>query len=373
MGIFDRFSAKNPAPDPGAPAPASPAPAAPPPPGDIRHRLNAAREKLGAKDLAGATAIYKEVLAAIGDRPDVLLTISGDLGSHGYIPIIELIAPRYDAERHGPAIGFNLLQAYLAVRDTEAAQHVLDMLFSLNRPDLEDRLFGFSNAIVEITAQASLGGPVAYEPGMAHEVGGEAPSDGGTGVAPGVSRVSMVSISKPIWFYGLEALADSILPPKREGLRRVAFAQLARLGPADPGQPEDELSHLTRSLPLWLAETFYFSPQYSPHRGHGLRRKIRGRPPPDGLHRGMGDRQPPPAGRHDQGRPGLRLHRGAEAAGGRLRDDPARLGDEKVPRAQAIHRALVSGDEACRPSSCACTERDPASSWSGRLIRRERG
>jgi hypothetical protein len=86
----------------------------------------------------------------------------------------------------------------------------------------------------------------------------------------------LVSISKPIWFYGLETLADSILPPKREGLRRVAFAQLAQLGSAAPGQAEDELSHLTRSLPLWLAETFYFSPQYSPSAAMGYVEKSEG-------------------------------------------------------------------------------------------------
>ena len=54
--------------------------------------------------------------------------------STGNIPqIIELVAPRYDAKRHGPATGINLVQAYLAVRDADAAQHVLDILFALKR------------------------------------------------------------------------------------------------------------------------------------------------------------------------------------------------------------------------------------------------
>jgi hypothetical protein len=238
---------------------------------DIRQGLGAAREKLVAKDVAGAVALYEEVLAVTGDRPDVLLTISGDLGSNGYVgPIIELISPRYDAQRHGPAIGFNLLQAYLAVRNTDAARHVLDMLFSLNRPDLEDRLFGFSNALVEITTQASLGGP---GPEVGHDLGAEGPVDLEAGLAPTASKVALVSISKPIWFYGLEPLADRILPPKADGLRRVAFAQLAQLGArpgaAAGGAGEDELGRLARSLPLWLAETFYFSPQYSPSAAMG--------------------------------------------------------------------------------------------------------
>ena len=29
-------------------------------------------------------------------------------------------------------------------------------------------------------------------------------------------------------------------------------------------KPEDELGRLSRALPLWLAEAFYFSPSYAP-------------------------------------------------------------------------------------------------------------
>ncbi len=222
-------------------------------PGGVIPRLAVAREKLDAKDLPGALAIYEEVLAVAGDRADVLVTISGDLGSSGNVlQIIELVAPRYDAERHGPATGLNLLQAYLALRDPNAAQHVLDILFALNRPELEERLFGFSNAIAELMASAALR-PVAMG-------GHEAPVE--------VAKVSLVSISKPIWFYSLEPLAATILPAKEGKLRRIAFGQLALPGYANPleamKKPEDELGRLSRGIPLWLAETFYFSPLYSP-------------------------------------------------------------------------------------------------------------
>lgn len=222
-------------------------------------RLAVAREKLEAKDLAGALAIYEEVLATAGDRADVLVTISGDLGSSSHlVPIIELVAPRYDAARHGPATGLNLLQAYLALRQAGAAQHVLDILFALNRPELEERLYGFSNAIADLMAVPSApldtlsGGPVAE-----------------------VAKVALVSISKPIWFYGLEPLAAELLPPKEGRLRRVAFAQLALPGAyRDPGaaskKPEDELARLSRGLPLWLAEKFYFCPHYAPVAAVGL-------------------------------------------------------------------------------------------------------
>jgi hypothetical protein len=66
----------------------------------------------------------------------------------------------------------------------------------------------------------------------------------------------------------LEALTAQILPPKEGRLRRIAFAQLALPGleideKAQP-PPEDELARLSRGLPLWFAETFYFSPLYAP-------------------------------------------------------------------------------------------------------------
>ncbi len=237
-------------------------------------RLTAARERLEARDLPGAVAIYEEVLAVAGERADVLVTISGDLGSTGHIaPIIDLIAPRYDAERHGPATGLNLLQAYLAARDPEAAQHVLDLLFSLQRPELEERLYGFSNAIAELMAQ----GVVAGLPGVPAEVSGGAA--GST-----AQKISLVSVSKPIWFYGLESLAEEILPAAGRP-RRIAFAQLA-LPPADPTaagsadathEPGDALGQLARGLPLWLSEMFFFSALYAPIAAVGLAEESEGR------------------------------------------------------------------------------------------------
>ncbi len=237
-----------------APAPESPLAATVAPVTGVKSRLAAARDKLEAKDLPGAIAIYEEVLASgAGDRADVLVAISGDLGSHGHVAeIIELIAPRYDGDRHGPATGLNLLQAYLAVRHADAAQHVLDILFALNRPELEDRLHGFSNAIAELLATPDQ----------------VAPGPGGPGAPSDVAKIGLITVSKPIWFYGLEALAAQILPPKEGRLRRIAFAQLALPGhDADETamrQPEDELGRLSRGLPLWFAETFYFSPSYAP-------------------------------------------------------------------------------------------------------------
>jgi hypothetical protein len=132
---------------------------------------------------------------------------------------------------------------------------VLDLLFALKRPELEERLHGFSNAIAELVHARQTGHALPAPEG-------DEPPD----AAP--AQVNLVSISKPVWFYGLEPLAAQILPTKETRLRRVAFAQLAVLDVPDldqvAAQPETELGRLSRALPLWLAETFYFSPHYAP-------------------------------------------------------------------------------------------------------------
>ena len=288
MGFFDRFTSKKPERPAAQPSPTSAqssaptvqpaAPAAgggssatpgasssPISAGGIRPRLDAAREKLDLRDLPGALALYEEVLGAAGDRADVLVTISGDLGSHGNVSeIIELIAPRYDADRHGPATGLNLLQAYLAVRNADAAQHVLDILFALNRPELDDRLHGFSNAIAEILAGSD-----------------QVATPGGTSVAD-AHKIGLITLSKPIWFYGLEPLGAQLLPPKEGRLRKIAFAQLALPGYAVDDKagpkPEDELTRLSRAIPLWFHETFYFSAAYAAVAAVAIKPPAEGRP-----------------------------------------------------------------------------------------------
>ena len=245
------------APDPGA-ASATPSPGLSA--GGVLERLKQAREALELKNRTGAMAIYEEVLAAAGDRADVLVTISGDLGVTGNTrQIIELVAPRYDAQRHGPATGINLLQAFIALRDPEAAQHVLDLLFALNRPELEQRLLGFSNVIADMMLLGTDGGDLPATP-TGDAAAGDAPE-----VRQGI-RIELANITKPIWYYGCEPVAG-LLPPKEGRLRRVAIGQLAVLGVNDfeeaMKRPEDELGRLSRGIPLWLAETLYFSANYN--------------------------------------------------------------------------------------------------------------
>lgn len=262
MGFFDRFTSnKDNASNP--PQPAEPVGSAmPPPPGSVKALLITAREKLDAKDLPGALAIYEELLVTSGDRPDVLVALSGDLGSCGYVDqIVELVAPRYDAERHGPATGINLLQAYLATHNTNAAQHLLDILFGLKKPEIQERLYGFSNALAELL-EAERRGQLPTRP-----AGAASEPEAGPDAPPRIKTIHLVSISRPIWTYGLDGVAN-LLPPKEGHKRRVAFAQLALPDVSDwlqrMTQPEDDLARLSRGIPLWLHESMYFCPHYTP-------------------------------------------------------------------------------------------------------------
>jgi hypothetical protein len=255
MGFFDRLASKKTTPEPAAPEPVA---EKKPVVGAIMPLLASAREKLKAHDVPGAMAIYEQVLSGAADRSDVLVTISADLGTTGNVrEIIELLAPRYDVEKHGAAAGVNLLQAYLATRNTDAAQHLLDLLFSLQRPELETRLIGFSKALSEIfisDGEASHGGE---QPGPGQE-----------------KKINLVSISKPIWSYGLEAQHAVILPKVEGKLRKVAFAQLAM--PGTPAvmelatKPEEENGRLSRAFALWMAETFSYSAGYEAIAALGL-------------------------------------------------------------------------------------------------------
>jgi hypothetical protein len=227
---------------------------------DTGERLIEAREKLDSKDLAGAMTIYEDLLASGDDGGEILATISGDLGATGHIlELIDVLAPRYEPGRHGPAAGLNLIQAFLAIGDPDAARHVLDLLEGLNLPELQERLGGFEVAIAEMTEER-----------VGNYAAPRAPAVRGSLEPPvAVARASAVSISKPIWFYGLEAFAGEILPVKGGRLRRIAFTQLSIGGVYEDlakaaRAPEDECARLARALPLWLAEAFYFSPLYSP-------------------------------------------------------------------------------------------------------------
>lgn len=217
----------------------------------LSERLAEAQQLLEKKNPEAAVRIFEQLLATAGDQGEVLEMVSNELGKNGLIDkIIELVGPRYAIDRHGPGTGMNLLQAYLVLGDSVAAGLMLAKVSALKRPELKQRLDELGSLLKDL---------------IEAERSGQVPTRNAGNPEP--VRVSLVSISKPIWFYGLEALAEKLLPPKNAQARRVAFAQLSLIEQADigalMGQPEEELGRLCRALPLWFAETLYFSPSYT--------------------------------------------------------------------------------------------------------------
>lgn len=261
MGFFDVFRSRNK--PPAAPRQATPADskATPQSPAsstntvDRRKRLEEIRELLAQKKHEAAIRTVELLLAAAPDDGTVLAEVSNELGKNGMIEkLIELIAPRYSVEKHGPGAGMNLLQAYLVMANSERAAEMLARLDALKDDAIASRLGQLRELLSDLReAEKSSAAQQQTAPGGAP-----------------IARISLVSISKPIWFYGIEPMAEKILPPKAMGkTRHVAFAQLALPG-MDPqvlsqlmNSPEEELGRLTRSLPLWLAETLNFSPNYT--------------------------------------------------------------------------------------------------------------
>jgi hypothetical protein len=264
MGFFDVFRSRSKPPaSPRHPGPAEKAEltdkaaAVKLPPEKVPARVAEARQLLEKKNPEAAVRAFEQVLAVAGDKGEILAEISNELGKHGLIDkLVELIAPRYVIERHGPTAGMNLLQAYLVLGDSSAAGLMLGQLNKLNQSDLKQRLSELESLLKDL---------------IEAEKGGRMP---GRGADQEPVRISLVSISKPIWFYGLEPLADKLLPPKKAQVVNVAFAQLAL--PDHPaigqliGQPEEELGRLTRAIPLWLSETLFFCPNYSSIAALGL-------------------------------------------------------------------------------------------------------
>jgi hypothetical protein len=215
---------------------------------DIPEALGLAREHLDRRDLPAALQLYEQIVHSGADLAAPLATISGDLGATGHIEaMIDFVAPLYDPERHGSATGLNLLQACLHLRNDAAAQQQLDVLRALGDPGLADRLDGFQTALTQLRSERAAEALQAPPVKSAH--------------------VSLVTISKPVWTYGLEH-GENCLPTKHGRERRIAFLPIALTGVGveknSPAPPDHPLAPVARGLPLALAEFCWFSPDYQP-------------------------------------------------------------------------------------------------------------
>lgn len=205
-------------------------------------QLFLARKALQDKDLKTANDLYQKIIPLAKDEHEVLTMISGDLGQAGYVEeMIKLVAPLYNPNIHGISTGTNLLNGYFEIQDFEAGQALLKILFSqvsvIERPFLMQQADRFD----QLRAMKNLAAKNAA-------VTADTPI-----------QLSIVVINEPMWYYGLRQpnwLMPGFNPDETIGFMLFSTLQPGQGAEASQVQQEDHLGRLSRSLPLYLMESF---------------------------------------------------------------------------------------------------------------------
>jgi len=208
--------------------------------GSWRPQLWLARNCLENKQLNTAKIYYEHVLAHAVDVPGVLMMISGDLGKNGFVAeVLKVALPVYQAEKHGLPVGVNILQAYLETKNYPDGEQFLHKMFAMNRPDWKQNLMYYAAEFDKLRIGASRDRKE---------------------VEPPVS-MGVYTFDCPIWRYGLED-PQWLIPAKDKSGKGLVFIALANTTKTDLVNPavqqEEDLGRLTRSIPLYLLESFYF-------------------------------------------------------------------------------------------------------------------
>jgi tetratricopeptide (TPR) repeat protein len=204
-------------------------------PGSWLAKLELARFCLKEQDSAGAIAWHRAALK-IDQSPESLHQISGDLGQAGLIKeMVELVAPIYDLDRHGPPCGLNLVRAYAALGETIKGRLLWRRLKELAYPHLDPVLAELEQLLTKPeTINATPEKPL---------------------------EMSMPTIAGPIWSRGL-AGAEWLMEGRGGGIN-IHILPLTLPPPEGKpemhGQIEDDVGRLSRALPLFMAEMLSFS------------------------------------------------------------------------------------------------------------------
>jgi hypothetical protein len=97
-----------------------------------------ARDALEEGKKGEALLLYRSVIALASEHGDVLMMISGDLGKKGFArEALNIVAPVYNPEKHGPMAGLNLVQACIDLKHMRQGEEILAAIERLNRLDLK--------------------------------------------------------------------------------------------------------------------------------------------------------------------------------------------------------------------------------------------
>ncbi|RKP43344.1 tetratricopeptide repeat protein [Trinickia fusca] len=211
-----------------------------------RAKLWLARHHLEHKEIEAARALYAEVLAAGVFDGSSLMMMSGDLGNNDQVPLIlELVGPAYDEHKHDPMTGLNLLRACQQLGKADEGEALLARMYPLGFSPIKHHLDQFAQAFQEMRKQAAQGTPID----------------------PHGLKIATLTLSQPIWHYGLRN-ANWLFTQKPEGAQEVGFFALSKImdGSERAGsQREDDLGRLTRAIPLYLAEAAHYWSDYVAH------------------------------------------------------------------------------------------------------------
>jgi tetratricopeptide (TPR) repeat protein len=212
-------------------------------PGSWRSQLWLARNALQARKLEEALPLYQECLVRVAKPAptDLLMQMSGDLGNAGHVPeILQLVEPYFDAQTHGLLVGNNLIKAHLDLGQIEAARHILNQLYALNRMDWKQNLSYWDTEIAKAKVASTA-------------VDQKAPM-----------KIAMLTIEGPVWLKPSSPAAE-LFPAKAPDALSIAFlgcsAEVASNSKRIEHQMADAPGRLSRALPLFLAEQVEFGCQ----------------------------------------------------------------------------------------------------------------
>ncbi len=211
-------------------------------PNSWRAQLWLAHDTLEKRDLAGAEQWYIEAFARAG-RPiptDLLQQMSSDLGRNGYLAeILRLVEPHFDVAYHGLPVGNNLIKAHFDLGDLDAAQALVNQLYTQKRSDWKETLNSWDTEL----AKARIAKQAQPPP-------------------PGKLPVTLIANVGPLWALGDSRFA-ALVPSKSVEAPRIAIFGSTVLSAKAPQTSGAQLSNrpgsLSRAIPLHLAERIHLT------------------------------------------------------------------------------------------------------------------
>lgn len=200
-----------------------------------------AQARLKKNKLEEAYKFFQEILSKT-QNTSAILHISAELGTAGKVDeLIAFIEPVYSVEIHGLPVGYNLLEAYLQKEDTLKGTALLEQFFKLQLKNHKKKLQEYAIKFFEKN------------------------KDNHEKKTIDTPEVSLYSLDKPIWYYGLnnpDWLFEEI-PLKSK--KRIGLFPLTKVADTEFGTgPEDNTGKISRSVVYFLQDASFLNTTISP-------------------------------------------------------------------------------------------------------------